>query len=118
MSTRIDTRYDDEIGAFVVRMPEFIVFNELKQWKAEFLSYLSKIEGQEKAAVLIDTNTHQFESIECLKLLREIFSEPKVIRCISKAAFVGPSQYRKPEIVSSSEGYFSSYTDAYRWLSS
>lgn len=117
MGTRIDTRYDDKIDAFIVQVPEFIALKELKQWKAEFLSYLSKIEGPAKAALLIDTNTHQFESIECLKLLRELFSEPRLKQCISKSAFVGPSQYREAEIVSSSEGYFSNLADAYRWLS-
>lgn len=98
-------------------MPEFIALNVLVQWKTEFLASLSEIKEQDKAGVLIDTNSHQFESIECLKLLRELFSEPQIKRCISRAAFVGPSRYIEPEIINYTEGYFLSFEEAYRWLS-
>lgn len=117
MSSNITTKYDDEINAFVVRMPDFITFSDLSQWKADFLLALNGINEQNKAAILIDTNSHQFESIDCLKLLRELSREPKVSRCISRAAFVGPSEYREPEIIDDAEGYFSNFEEAYRWLS-
>jgi len=117
MSPHIETRYDSEINAYIVRMPDFISFNDLKQWKDEFLSSLNEIKGQEKSAILLDTNNHQFESVKCLKLLRELFAEPQVKHCIKRTAFVGPSQYREPEIIDFTEGYFSNYEEAYRWLS-
>ena len=117
MSSQIDTNYDDEISAFVARMPEYITFKELKQWRTEFLASLDKIVGHERVALLINTNTHQFESITCLKLLRDLLSsEPQVKHCISRVAFVQPRQYREPSIWSSNEGYFSCFKDAYCWL--
>ena len=108
--------YDDEISALVVRMPDFITLNMLKRWKDEFLLSLNQIVGQEKVALLIDTNTHQFESIACLKLLRDLTNEPQVIGRISRVAFVGPSQYKQPEVVNSSEAYFSQFEKAHNWL--
>jgi hypothetical protein len=116
MTCHITTKYDAEIGVFIICLPEFITFTELKQWKAEFLSSLKDIKDNIKRAILIDTNTHQFESIACLKLLRDLCNEPQVKSCISRTAFVSPSQYRKPEMVSATEGYFSSFEEAYNWL--
>jgi len=117
VSSHIDTDYDDEICAFVVRMPEYIIFKELKQWRTEFLASLDKRVEHEKVALLIDTNTHQFESIACLKLLRDLFSnKSKIKHYISKVAFVQPREYREPGIRSLNEGYFSCFEDAYCWL--
>jgi len=117
MDTQIDTKYDRKIDSFVVRMPGFISLNALKTWKKEFLATLSQINDHDKKGVLIDTNNHQFESVECLKYLRELFSEPQIKRSISRFAFVSPGRYRKPEIIDYSEGYFLSFEEAYRWLS-
>lgn len=117
MSGPVTTKYDDVILAFVVLMPRFITLHALMQWKSELLESLREMKGNEKAALLIDTNSHQFESIECQKLLRGVFSDREIIRRISRTAFVVPRQYREPEIVDSTEGYFSRFEDAYRWLS-
>lgn len=98
-------------------MPEYITLNELYRWKKEFLGLLYTRAGNEKIALLVDMNTHQFESVECLKLLRNLFSnELKAKDYISKVAFVAPAQYREPEIVSSTEAYFSHFEEAHDWL--
>ncbi len=66
-------------------------------------------------ALLLDTNKHQFESIECLKFLRDLISN-EVIHRLSSVAFVQPREYRTPEVPSSTEGYFDNFEDAYTWL--
>lgn len=67
-SEEIITKYDDEIEAFVVRMPDYITYENIERWLSEFSKILDNIDACEKTAVLIDTNQHQFESIGCLKL--------------------------------------------------
>ena len=67
--------------------------------------------------MLIDTNKHEFESIQCLKLLREFFTTNVVIQTnVGKVAFVQPKNYRGPHVVSEIEAYFESTEEAYKWL--
>lgn len=117
MGKHINTEFDNKLNAFIVLMPEYITFNELCRWEKEFLKSLRARAGNEKVALLMDTNKHQFESIECLKLLWNLFSEElKAKDYISKVAFVGPVQYREPEIINPTEAYFSHYEEAHNWL--
>ena len=117
MCKLIETTFDNDVNAFIVRMPDHIALEELNHWRKEFLLSLGEGVGDDKAALLLDTNKHQFESIECLKLLRELLSNERQIKhCISRVAFVQPRHYREPEVSSSTEAYFSSFEDAYHWL--
>ncbi len=96
-------------------MPEHITLELLKGWRKNFLLTLEKKIIRKNMALLIDTNKHQFESIACLKLLRDLISN-EVIHRLSSVAFVQPRKYRIPEIPSSTEGYFDNFEDAYSWL--
>ena len=117
MAEHIEMKFDSEINAFIVSMPELITHSALKIWNKEFLKLLCERASNEKAALLLDTNKHDFESIECLKLLRELLSNERQVReSISKVAFVQPRQYREPEIISPVEAYFSQFEEAHNWI--
>ena len=112
----INTTFKHDIDTFVVHMPENITLKSLNFWKKEFLQSLNDRERTKKCALLLDTNKHQFESIECLKLLRDILSSEQTKDHISTFACIQPRQYREPCIVNSKEGYFSNLKDAYHWI--
>lgn len=117
MHTQIETSYDDQIRSFIIWMPEYTTLNALKKWRSELLTYLEKIKIQEKIALLIHTNTHEFESIACLKFMREFLTlEHKIVSRISRIAFVQPSQFQEPEIKNSNLGYFTCFKGAHSWL--
>lgn len=112
----IQTKFNDSIHAFIVRMPNYVTLKTLNIWSQYFLQVLE--ERTEKVGLLLDTNLHEFESIECLKFLRELLSNENLVKCrISRSAFVQPLRYRQPEIVSYIEAYFSNIEDAHKWLS-
>ena len=116
-NTTIKTNYDDNSGAFVIRFPEYTTFAELKSWGENFRKILLKQEKNHKPGLLLDTNSHNFESISCLKFLRNFLQEVNQMdNGISKVAFVQPVQYRQPEIMNSCEAYFSKFEEAYQWL--
>jgi O-6-methylguanine DNA methyltransferase len=117
LEQHIQTTYDKNINALVVKMPELITFKELEAWKDRFLLSLKNAKQYKNLALLLDTNRHQFESIVCLKLLRNILSENEIKSHISKVAMVQPEQYKEAKIYNASEAYFSSFEDAYDWLS-
>lgn len=113
----IESKFDDEIDAFIIRMPENITLSALEIWQNEFLALLHERAENEKVSILLDTNKHEFESIECLKLLRNLLvDEPLIKNGISRVAFVAPKQYREPEIISPKEAYFSRFEEALNWL--
>lgn len=67
--------------------------------------------------LLIDTNLHQFESVQCLKGLRDFLTMNPVIQSRKvKAAFVKPENVMPSHIKSEFEAYFHSYDEAYKWL--
>ena len=114
---KIETLFNEEIQACIVHMPTYITQNSLKQWHGEFLKLLQKVALNRKVMLLLDSNTHNFESIAAIKHLRDILTDKdKVSGRIPKVAFVQPENYRPPEIISPSEGYFSRYEDAFSWL--
>lgn len=113
----IETTFDAEVDSFIVRMPENITLNALKVWHDKFMTLLRERVENGKVSILLDTNKHKFESIECLKLLRKLLNdEPLIKTSISKIAFVAPKQYREPEVVSTEEAYFLHFEDALNWL--
>ena len=119
MSDNITTEYNEEINAIIVRMPDEITLNLLKQWQNDFLILLKTRKLRKSLSLLLDVNKHNFESIECLKLLREFLSQNVVVnQNISKIAFVTPKKFRKPGTRTSKEGYFESFDEASIWLKS
>ena len=118
MSDHIEMTFDYEIQAFVISMPEFVTFSVLELWRVEFLRVLCVRPPGDRVALLLDSRQHNFESIQCLKLLRDVLSnEPQVTQRISTFAFVAPAQYRAPGIVSPMEAYFARVDEARKWLS-
>ena len=101
MSPRpIDTRFDSEIHALIVRMPKLISLDILHVGSKQLLCMLNEHDRGDKIALLINTHTHNFESIECLKYCRELLSCNQQIKGgVSKVAFVQPRKYSEPEIV-------------------
>ncbi len=114
---KIESKYDDELEAYLVSFPERISYEALSKWGIEFQKILDSGEHQKPVALLLDTNKHDFESIECLKLLREILTQfSKMNKGIYKIAFVRPVDYGKPGVVDLNEAYFSSVEKAKSWL--
>lgn len=117
MPHHIETTFEKELNAIIVYMPELITLSALECWREQLLKLLTKLDQNGKVALLLDTNRHDFESVECLKLLRELLSnEPRVRENISRVAFVQPGHYKEPEIVSPTEAYFSQRKEACEWL--
>lgn len=113
---QVRTEYRQEIGAYLVSFPSEVSLNALKIWGSGFTLELQARSGP--AGLLVDTNTHAFESTDCLKWLRKFFTEEPVLRHkINRVTFVQPVQYRAPEIVNESEAYFSTVEEACEWLS-
>lgn len=68
-------------------------------------------------SVLFDTNKHNFESIQCLKSLREYLTDNTVLKSrFSRAALVAPEKFMVPIIKSEVEAYFDDFEQAYKWL--
>ncbi len=114
--SEITTVFDTNINAYIVTLPESISLQILTDWGAEFATQLGNESG--RVNFLFDFNTHHFESIACLKWLRDFLGSEQFTSTIHKAAFVQPVEYRPPEIVSDSEAYFASMKDALEWLQS
>lgn len=113
----IKTTYDHDSGAFIVRLPEYTTFAELEFWGENFQRIVLKQENNHKSGLVLDTNSHNFESVACLKFLQNFLKKmTQLDRGINKIAFVQPIQYRQPQIVSSNEAYFSTFEDAYQWI--
>lgn len=112
----IHTVYDPIIEAYVVSFPSEVSLHSLSAWGCEFIRVLDA-RADRTAGLLVNTNTHGFESVDCLRWLRDFFAkEYSVKRGIDRVAFVQPIQYRVPEIVSDYEAYFSTVEDARKWL--
>lgn len=86
----------------------------MKSWGVEFKN---KLNGKSGLCLLLDTNSHDFESVECLKWLREFLTQEKVLtQAIIKVAFVQPETYRASEVISDSVAYFNDSDSARKWL--
>ncbi len=117
MAHYIQIKFDDSICGFVVGMPELITLEAIEEWKESMGNYLESLPLNQEVVMLIDTNKHQFESIQCLKSIREFFATNPVIQSNGvKAAFVQPNDYIKPHIKSENEAYFDNCLAAFKWL--
>ena len=108
----IHTKKED--NCYVVTFPDYISLESMKNWGFKIKS---NIVGGKGLSLLIDTNSHNFESMECLKWLRDFLSEETSgSQAIDRVAFVQPVTYRIPEVVSDCEAYFSDIDSARKWL--
>ena len=117
MSEEIESKYDEEIRTYTVFFPEHVTFENLSNWKIKFQEKLDTRLRPRSEALLLNSNIHDFESIECLKYLREALTHfANLENGIHKIAFVQPAQYREPEIISKNEAYFVNTEEAKLWL--
>lgn len=117
MEDRIKINFDKRINGYVVTMPDFVTLEMIEEWKDRFERELLSNRTTNSFALLFDTNKHNFESIECLKRLREYLEDNIVIKSfISRAALVAPSRFMAPMIKSEAEAYFDNTEKAYQWL--
>ncbi len=113
----IHTSYRRDIKSHVVSLPSGVSHNALKKWSREFIRELQLRPG--KAGLLFNAGDHDFESIDCLKLLKDLFTKNRAIKkSINRVAFVQPIQYRNPEVVSDLVAYISAEQKAIGWLKS
>ena len=113
------SKYDEAMGVYFVSFPDHVSYEALSKWSIEFQEMLVSRGHQKPEALLLDSNKHDFESIECLKFLREILTQfTNMKNGLYKIAFVQPANYRNPEIVDLKEAYFSSTEEAKSWLMS
>lgn len=113
----IEYHFDRNIAGYVISMPEFIDLDTIEQWINSFEQELNTLTANQRLIMLVDTNQHEFESVQCLKRLRDFFTGNTVIKANGlRVAFVQPTEYRMPNIKSESEAYFSSRDAVYAWL--
>jgi hypothetical protein len=117
MENIIEFNFDIRINGYVVTMPDFVTLGMIEQWKDRFDRELQTIRSSNKFALIFDTNKHNFESIQCLKILREYLTGNKVLKSsFSRVALVAPAKFMAPNIKSEVEAYFNNLEEAYKWI--
>ena len=117
MQNRIEFNFDKRINGYVVTMPDYVTSEMIEEWKDRFDQGLETIRSSNKFALIFDTNKHHFESIQCLKILREYLTDNKVLKSsFSRTALVAPAKFMTPHIKSEVEAYFDNLERAYKWL--
>jgi hypothetical protein len=115
MEQTVKMLFDETISAHIVRLPEIIELSSLMAWGNTLKQVTAST--PDGVVLLIDSNIHNFTSIECTQYLRSLLStDPSVAPKLKRVAFVAPNSYRMPEEVSEREAYFCKYDDAYNWL--
>ena len=117
MKDRIEINFANNINGYVVTMPDFVTLDMIEEWEYRFDQELKTKRNSNNFALLFDTNKHNFESIQCLKSLREYFTDNTVLKSrLSRAALISPSKFMAPKIKSEVEAYFDNFEQAYNWL--
>ena len=73
MSRNIEISFDERINGYTVKFPDFAELDVLKKAKTNFKKLLEN-KPRMNFSLLFDTGAHEFESIECLKYVRELLS--------------------------------------------
>ena len=98
-------------------MPDFVTLKMIEEWKVRFEQKLKSFPNSNNCALLLDTGKHNFESIQCLKFLREYLADDSLVKsCVTRAALVAPAKFMIPVVKSESEAYFDNIDVAYQWL--
>lgn len=108
--------YVPALRGFHVTMPISIELRAKERWRSKLQSALAKLGVGVSFNLLIDTNRHEFESIACIRALRDVLEAPEVTSRCERTAFVSPATFRRPEVVSDREAYFIEIADALAWL--
>lgn len=117
MKEKIQFKYEAEIQGYIIAMPEIIHMSSIDEWIAGFSLELASFPPEKRVVMLVNTNQHNFESIQCLKTLRMFFYDnPIFLSNGVTVAFVAPEKYVKPHIESEVEAYFDCCEQAFMWL--
>lgn len=119
MSDDTDIQFwlDADIPAYIVAMPDKISHKYLCIWIEHFNYHLNQTHNPKPLGLLIDTKRHDFESIECLRILGEYLRKDElIIMTFSNMAFVQPANHMPPHVHSAQEAYFDSCEKALHWL--
>jgi hypothetical protein len=117
MSNNIQVLYNEKISGHVIQISEFVSLNALEEWKKRVGLDLKSLPFGQRVVMLMDTNRHEFESLQYLKKLRDFFTTNVVIQSNGiKVASVQPKIYLEPHIISKVEAYFESVEEVYKWL--
>ena len=111
---KVEIFVQKEGDCYVSRFPDYVTLEQLRNWGVKIKKELEK---GGRYNLLIDTNAHNFESVECLKWLGEFLMLDSIVsQNIDSVAFVQPEVYRSPEVVSDREAYFTDNISAKKWL--
>ena len=112
----IEVKVLDGILGYKVLLPEFITSKSLIELQ-DILSRKLEKEPIVNYCLLLDSNAHEFESIETMKQLRDVLSlftmDTEGLKTI---AFVKPKEHGGKTIVSPNEAYFNDCCEALIWL--
>ena len=111
MSSGIRFEFDPQLPGYVAVMPPYVTLPMIDDLRRKVTAAFAAPAGH---GLLVDTNRHEFESIECLKALRATLGD--IADHCRAVAFVQPAAYREPHIASPREGYFASFAEAHAWL--
>ena len=112
MSRNIGISFDQRINGYIVKFPDFVELDVLKKAKKNF-GKLLKNEPRMNFSLLFDTGAHEFESIECLKYIRELLSIKLLVDNCEIFASVAPESHAQAEVKSDKEALFNEYFVAY-----
>ena len=115
MTDQINLEYDTGLQGFVVVMPEHVTLDALNNLRERLFAAIATVTTM-PFCLLIDTNRHDFESIDCLRGLREVLEAPQFVNNCARVAFVQPRQYQEPHMESDQVGYFDNVEEARGWL--
>ena len=114
---QIEIHFNEEINGYVITMPNWVTIEMLKNWKVRLDKKLVESPQTSRFSLLIDTGKHEFESVDCLRFLREYLSgNPEFKNRAEKCAFVAPQKYVTPHVESNLEAYFNDFQEGYKWL--
>ncbi len=112
----IEIKLLDGILGYKVLLPELITSKSLIELR-DILSQKLEEEQIDNYCLLVDSNAHEFESIETMKQLRDVLSSFTIeIEGLKTIAFVRPKERGGKSITSPNEAYFNDCNEALSWL--
>ena len=91
MGTGIEFNFYKRINGYAVAMQDFVMLDMIEEWKSRFDQNVIAIQSSIRSALILDTNMRNFESIQCLKILREYLIDIKALKSkFSMTALIPP----------------------------
>jgi len=113
----VEVTYDTAMGGVVVSLPQFITMAALEGLQERLASRVAAgvLDGARR--LLVDTNQHDFESVACIRALRDALEGAGIGNGCWRVGFVAPAEHRASTVVSDREAYFNDVAAARAWLS-